>query len=148
MGQLIDNNNLLHWGSQDIVENVLFQLYWRGQGHSVLTSNRPASHHWLSIQTRQLTCTCCPMQSAWPRPLKFNAVMDQLMNNNNLLHWGSWEIFENGISNYIGGPRSFSIRPTANNQTRQVAMKLAHKKINHYYLLTDLSSAYWIAMGE
>jgi len=30
----------------------------------------------------------------------------------------------------------------------QAVMKLAHKKINHYYLLMDLSSAYQIAMGE
>jgi hypothetical protein len=28
------------------------------------------------------------------------------------------------------------------------AMKLAHKKINHYYSLTDLSAMYRIAMGE
>ena len=30
----------------------------------------------------------------------------------------------------------------------QAVMKLARKKINHYYSLTDLSSAYKIAMGE
>ena len=30
----------------------------------------------------------------------------------------------------------------------QVAMKLARKKINHYYSQTDLSSVYQIAMGK
>lgn len=30
----------------------------------------------------------------------------------------------------------------------QAAMKLARKKINHYYSMTDLSSAYRIAMGK
>jgi hypothetical protein len=30
----------------------------------------------------------------------------------------------------------------------QAAMKLAHKKLNWYYSMTDLSSAYWIAMGK
>jgi hypothetical protein len=30
----------------------------------------------------------------------------------------------------------------------QAAMKLARKKINRYYSLTDLSSAYRIAMGK
>jgi hypothetical protein len=30
----------------------------------------------------------------------------------------------------------------------QAAMKLARKKINHYYLMTDLSSVYRIAMGK
>ena len=29
----------------------------------------------------------------------------------------------------------------------QAAMVLARKKINCYYLMTDLSSAYWITMG-
>ena len=29
----------------------------------------------------------------------------------------------------------------------QAAMKLAHKKINHYYLMMDLSSAYQVIMS-
>ena len=30
----------------------------------------------------------------------------------------------------------------------QAAMKLVRKKINHYYSMTNLSSAYWITMGN
>jgi hypothetical protein len=30
----------------------------------------------------------------------------------------------------------------------QAAMKLTHKKINHYYSMTDLLLAYQIAMGK
>ena len=47
------------------------------------------------------------------------------------------------LDNHLNPQMNWLYHPTI-----QATMELTHKKMNHYYLMTDLLSAYQIAMGK